>query len=89
MKIRLNFPLVEFEGSLHGVVTGLYILLRGYSPWYPAEDDLWWETDEALDEYLKLIERLNQSLPEGYYFGGHKDDPTCLGAWPIENEGNQ
>lgn len=75
--------LVEFAGDLRSVVTELSRLERGFARTYPPSDDPWWDTSYALEEYRHLIQRLNKRAPEGFYFGGHPDQPQCLGYWQM------
>jgi len=63
-------------------VIKLGYLERGYHKNYPPEDDLWWDTSSAMEEYQFLMNRLNQKAPEGYFFGGHIQQPQCFGYWP-------
>lgn len=37
----------------------------------------------AIDElpYDDAVERLNDLLPHGVYYGGHYGDPACVGIW--------
>lgn len=74
--------LVEFAGDLREVVVQLSRLLRGFAHNYPFADDPWWDTSQAILEYQRLIERLNDNAPHGYFFGGHPLQPQCLGYWP-------
>lgn len=74
--------LVEFTGDLPEAVRQLGDLVRGFSRTYPPDDDLWWCSAAAFEEYQTLVERMNERAPEGYYFGGHPLQPQCLGFWP-------
>ena len=79
--ISTDITLVEFEGSLEGPIRVLSAILRGYNTLFPEDDDLWWESQEALEEFLRISSRLNDLAPDGYYFGNHLTEPTCLGFW--------
>jgi hypothetical protein len=74
--------LVEYTGSIYDLVSKLGYLDRGYCKNYPAEDDLWWDTTAAFDESQRLVKRLSEKAPPGYTFGGHIQQPQCLGYWP-------
>ena len=74
--------LVEFIGDLRQVVVALDRLLSGRERTFPANGDLWWDSVEAGDLYVSLINDLNQLAPEDYYFGGHPYNPLILGFWP-------
>ena len=76
--------LVEFTGDLAQVVIDLGRLERGFDRSYPPKDDPWWDTSRALEEYQELLNRLQSKAPEGYYFGGHPNQPQCLGFWPTQ-----
>ena len=57
---------------------------RGY-------DDLLLIADIAGDDppsqlVHELLQALDDLAPEGMYFGIHKDDATCFGFFPIEEE---
>jgi hypothetical protein len=45
--------------------------------------DPWWESDEAYDVVLNLIDALDELSPPGFFFGAHSGDPTDYGFWPI------
>lgn len=55
-----------------------------------ARDDddhpFWQEAHVAIDT---LIDRLNETAPEGYYFGAHPGDGSDFGFWPNEEEADE
>jgi len=73
--------IAEFEGDLGPVVHKLSRLLAGYKQTLLPPFDPWWESQAGVDLYLDMVRRLNEKAPEGYYFGGHKTHPECLGYW--------
>lgn len=48
----------------------------------PAGDP-WWDSDEAFDVVLNLIEALDKLSPPGFFFGAHSGDPSDYGYWPV------
>jgi len=48
------------------------------SDWWSSEDCNWCLED--------LISRLEESAPEGTYFGTHEGDGSDFGFWPLESE---
>ena len=55
-------------------------LYRDNGPW---DDEDVEEAEELLEE---LFEYLNESAPDGCYFGAHPDDGACFGYWDFEEE---
>lgn len=81
MKVFTDITLAEFNGDLREVTVALDRIIKGFTPSLPEPEDLWWESQEAIDYYLSRVEFLNSCAPEGYYFGAHELQPTCLGYW--------
>lgn len=79
----LNQILAEFTGEISILLPQLSALL-GKSGGYPRRDDLWWDTQEAVNALDQVFENLNQLSPEGYAFGGHPLQPQCLGYWNVD-----
>jgi hypothetical protein len=75
--------LVEFNGSLCEFVNELGYLERGFRVTYPPEEDLWWDSSEAIEEHQMLLKRFSEKAPPGYTFGGHIMQPQCFGYWKI------
>lgn len=43
----------------------------------PTEDEV-----EALESLcMEIAERIDAVLPYGWAYGGHQDDPACIGIW--------
>ena len=61
-------------------------LMRGYRRDLPSPEDNWWASEEVVFEYQRLLDRLNDQAPPGFFFGGHPNDPACLGFWPITHK---
>lgn len=56
-------------------------------PWVaPAEDDPWWDSDEAAEALQTLFDQLESAAPPGHYFGAHPGDGSDFGFWPCETE---
>lgn len=48
---------------------------------WPADDNVWWESEEASEWCNSLIDELNARAPEGCYFGAHPGDGSDFGFW--------
>ena len=84
---ELNTSLVEYDGDLPSFVKSLSYLAWGYPKLYPPEHDPWWFSHQVQEHLQDAIRVLNLKSPKGYYFGGHKYDPTSFGFWQVdENE---
>ena len=74
-------PLVIYQHSIPQLVRDLDLVWYGYRKERPAENDLWWFSQEAVDLAEALVEKINSVAPEGYFFGSHPEQPECLGFW--------
>lgn len=83
-KIYTGVPLIEFSGSFAKFVNDLDLHWHGYNRSRPPEGDLWWDTQEAVDECERLLESLRSLAPIDHYFGPHVDQPTCWGFWKTD-----
>lgn len=45
----------------------------------------WWDSEDASALIESLTEALDESAPEGYYFGAHPGDGSDFGFWRIED----
>lgn len=43
-----------------------------------------WEWAELLHLTADIVDWINDVLPAGWYYGGHPDDPACVGIWETE-----
>lgn len=32
----------------------------------------------------EVVEDINNALPDGWFYGGHPDDPACVGIWQTD-----
>lgn len=43
------------------------------------------KTPDVMDDiYRDICETLTEIAPDNYWFGGHEDDPACVGFWRVE-----
>ena len=59
----------------------------GPVPAYAMEDDdsSWWDSEDAHYLLECLFDDLNDTAPDGYYFGAHPGDGSDFGFWPIDD----
>jgi|DEB0MinimDraft_10_1074344.scaffolds.fasta_scaffold37485_2 hypothetical protein len=57
-------------------------------PSYALEDEdaEWWETEDCGYVLEDVREKLEESAPEGTYFGTLEGDGTDFGFWPLESD---
>jgi hypothetical protein len=84
-QVETDTSLVEFSGHLEKFMRDLGFILYGYYRLLPPAQDLWWDTQDAVDEMEKVLGRLKNLAPDGYYFGPLTEQPTCWGFW--KNDG--
>lgn len=44
------------------------------------------EHDDLDDFYVRMEDRVNELLPEGYYYGGLEGDPSDVGIWQVDED---
>jgi len=56
-------------------------------PAYALEDEdaEWWHSEDASWVLESLGDALDESAPEGHYFGAHEGDGSDFGFWPIDS----
>jgi hypothetical protein len=47
----------------------------------------WWDTEDCAYVLERVTEKLEESAPEGTYFGTLEGDGSDFGFWPLESEG--
>ena len=67
----------------HGYITGPFGAIPAYVM-DEGDDSEWWDSEEAGYMLEELFDLLNQSAPEGYFFGAHPGNGSDFGYWMIE-----
>lgn len=85
--LRTQDLIPAFAGALRDVNPAAYAQLIS-AAWIPAhaieDDDAdWWDSEDAQWVLEDLMERLEESAPEGHYFGTLEGDGSDFGFWPL------
>lgn len=81
-QIKTDTPLIEYNGSVEDLLQQLDLLWLGRKRKLPPRQDPWWQTSEPMETISERVKQLSSVAPDGYSFGGHPYQPTCLGFWP-------
>jgi len=46
-----------------------------------CDDEAWWQSDRAAELLTAAFDALNETAPEGAYFGAHPGDGADFGFW--------
>jgi|ETNvirnome_2_300_1030623.scaffolds.fasta_scaffold01868_13 hypothetical protein len=50
------------------------------------DDDPWWVGDDCAALMEELVDALNETAPDGHFFGAHEGDGADFGFWPISDD---
>ena len=85
--LRTQDLIRAFSGALREVNSAAYaqLISGGCIPSYALEDDdsEWWDSEDAQWILDFLMQSLEESAPEGHYFGTLEGDGSDFGFWPL------
>lgn len=83
----LLVPFAELLYKLNPAVADVLFVYKSLSNIKSLNDDSdYWYSDEAISLMDCLFDELDQSAPNGYYFGAHPGDGSDFGFWELDDE---